>query len=316
MPPFLQQENGTTVNGPAREEVLDWFLDHGVVILGIVVFVIVAIFVLNLVVPRLVRVATEQRLKGKPEEEIRQRTDTLTHVFTRSGMVLLIVMGFFTSLPELGVNIGPLLAGAGIVGIALGFGAQSLVRDYLSGIFILIDNQYGKGDVVRIADISGLVEDIGLRRTVLRDLDGVVHYVPNGEVHVASNFSQEFSRVNLNVSVSYAEDLDHVIEVLNEVGEEIAADPEWGPALISPPRVLRVENLGDSGIDIKVVGDTQPLRQWDVMGELRKRIKKRFDQEGIEIPFPHRVTVTTAKAAMAQPPQPGEQAEGAGADTP
>jgi small conductance mechanosensitive channel len=314
MPPFLQQQNGTSASYTG-DDIVNWLIDHGVVILGIAVFVIVAIFALNLFVPRLVRVATEQRLKGKPEEEIRQRTETLTHVFTRSGSVLLIVMGFFTSLPELGVNIAPLLAGAGIVGIALGFGAQSLVRDYLSGIFILIDNQYGKGDVVRIADISGLVEDIGLRRTVLRDLDGVVHYIPNGEVHVASNFSQEFSRVNLNVSVSYAEDLDHVIKVLNEVGEEMMADPEWRPALLSPPHVLRVDNLGDSGIDIKVVGDTQPLRQWDVMGELRKRIKKRFDEEGIEIPFPHRVTVTTAKAAMVQPPQSSEGAEGTGSDT-
>jgi small conductance mechanosensitive channel len=138
-----------------------------------------------------------------------------------------------------------------------------------------------------VADIAGLVEDINLRRTVLRDLDGIVHVVPNGEIRVASNFTRGYSRVNLNISVSYGTDLDHAIAVINRVGKELSEDPQWAPLLITPPGVLRVDNLGDSGIDIKILGDTQPIKQWDVMGELRKRIKKAFDEEGIEIPWPH-----------------------------
>lgn len=279
------------------DKIEDWALDHGLTIAGIAIFVIIAIIAINIVVPRLVRVTTQTRLAGKPQEEIEQRAETLTHVFTRTGATLLVVLGFFTILPELGVNIGPLLAGLGIAGIAVGFGAQSLVKDIISGTFILIDNQYGKGDVVEIAGKAGVVEDIGLRRTVLRDLDGIVHYVPNGEISVSSNMTQEYSRVNLNVSVSYAEDLDRVMQVINEVGEELAADEDWKEIIISPPRSLRVDSFGDSGIEIKILGDVQPIRQWEVMGELRRRLKRRFDEEGIEIPFPHRVMVQEAKAA-------------------
>jgi small conductance mechanosensitive channel len=284
-------------NESTTDKIEDWALDHGLTIGGIAIFVIVAIIAINILVPRLVRVTTQTRLAGKPQEEIEQRAETLTHVFTRTGATLLIVLGFFTVLPELGVNIGPLLAGVGIAGIAVGFGAQSLVKDVISGMFILIDNQYGKGDVVEIADKTGVVQDIGLRRTVLRDLDGIVHYVPNGEIVVSSNMTQEYSRVNLNVSVSYAEDLDYVMQVINEVGEELAADEDWKSVIISPPRSLRVDSLGESGIDIKILGDVQPIRQWEVMGELRRRLKRRFDEEGIEIPFPHRVMVHEAKSA-------------------
>ena len=193
----------------------------------------------------------------------------------------------FMVLSELEIEIAPILAGVGVAGLAIGFGAQSLVKDLLAGLFIIMENQYRVGDVVKIADVAGLVEDINLRRTVLRDLDGIVHVVPNGEIRVASNFTKEWSRVNLNVSVAYGEDLDRVIPVINRVGKELAEDPEWAPLILKPPQVLRVDNLGESGVDIKILGDTKPIRQWDVMGELRKRLKKAFDEEGIEIPWPH-----------------------------
>lgn len=286
-----------TTSQSSTDEVTDWLTHQGLTILGIFIFVIVAIFVINLIVPRIIGIATRNRLAGKPEEEIKQRADTLTHVFTRSGGTLLVILGFVTALPELGVNIGPLVAGLGIAGIAVGFGAQSLVKDFFSGIFILLDNQYGQGDVIEIAGKTGVVEDIGIRRTVIRDLDGVVHWVPNGEIMVASNFTQEFSRVNLDISVSYAEDLDYVMEVINQVGQELADDPDWKEIILDPPHSLRVNNFGDSGIDIKVIGDVKPIRQWEVMGELRRRLKRRFDEVGIEIPFPHRVMVHEAKAA-------------------
>jgi small conductance mechanosensitive channel len=201
--------------------------------------------------------------------------------------VIVILVFAFMLLSELGINIAPILAGVGIVGIAIGFGAQSLVKDIIAGLFILIENQYRKGDVVKIADVSGLVEDISLRRTVLRDMDGVVHVVPNGEIRVASNLTKEWSRVNMNISVAYNTDLSHAIAVISRVGEELAKDPQWAPFILTPPKALRIDNLGDSGIEIKILGDTKPIKQWDVMGELRLRLKKAFDEEGIEIPWPH-----------------------------
>jgi small conductance mechanosensitive channel len=169
----------------------------------------------------------------------------------------------------------------------VGFGAQGLIRDVFSGIFILLEDQYRIGDVVNVASIGGLVEEVNLRRTVVRDLDGVVHSIPNGEIKIASNLTKGYSRVNLNIPVAYGENLDRVIEVINRVGKEIAEDPKWRGDFISPPQVLRVDNLGDSGIEIKILGDTKPLRQWDIMGELRLRIKRTFDEERIEIPWPH-----------------------------
>jgi small conductance mechanosensitive channel len=226
-------------------------------------------------------------MKGQPKEEINKRVNTLSSAFVNAGIVLIVIFAIITILPEFGVNIGAMLAGLGIIGIAVGFGAQSLIKDLLAGIFILLEDQYRVGDVVSVAGIGGLVEEIGLRRTILRDLDGIVHSIPNGEIKTASNFTKGFSRVNLNISVAYGEDLDHVIEVINRVCKEMAEDPKWKADFASTPQVLRVDNLGDSGIDIKILGDTKPMRQWDAMGELRLRIKRTFDKEGIEIPWPH-----------------------------
>ncbi|HUW44266.1 MAG TPA: mechanosensitive ion channel domain-containing protein, partial [Dehalococcoidia bacterium] len=162
-----------------------------------------------------------------------------------------------------------------------------LIRDLIAGMFIIMENQYRVGDVARVADVAGLVEEVTLRKTVLRDLDGIVHHVPNGEIRVASNFTRHFARVNLNVSVAYGTDLDHAISVINRVGKELAEDAKWRKVIKSPPQALRVDNLGDSGIDIKILGDVKPMEQWAVMGELRLRLKKAFDAEGIEIPWPH-----------------------------
>jgi small-conductance mechanosensitive channel len=279
------------------DRVIDWLLTHGLRILLILALAILADLILRVVVPRVVRPTVAREMKGKAEEEIEQRSRTLVAVLRGSGRFVLVIWALFTILPELGVNVTPVLASVGIAGIALGFGAQSLVKDVLSGLFILIENQYSKGDVVTVAGISGLVEEVGLRRTVLRDLDGVVHHVPNSAISVASNLTQEWSRVNLNVSVAYGEDLDKVFEVINRVGHEMAADAEFGPLILKAPQVLRVDAFEDSGIAIKILGDTEPIRQWDVMGELRKRLKKAFDEEGIEIPFPHVVVVTKGAKA-------------------
>lgn len=271
---------------PAGRAIGGWLGSNGVRI-AIIVALAVAV---HQIAKRLIHRVVERgviRGKRRPREELRKRAETMSSFLNQVVAAVVWVMAAFMILSELGVNIGPLLAGAGIVGIAIGFGAQSLIRDVLSGLFIIIENQYGKGDVVRIADIAGLVEEVNIRRTILRDLDGIVHVVPNGEIRVASNFTREYSRVNLNISVGYGEDLDHAIQVINRVGREMAEEEYWREAVLKPPEVLRVDNLGDSGIDIKILGDTKPIRQWEVMGELRKRIKKAFDEEGIEIPWPH-----------------------------
>ena len=225
-----------------------------------------------------------------PEEQAKRR-ETLSYVLIRTTEILLVMIAAFMVLAEIGFNIAPILAGAGIAGIAIGFGAQTLVKDVLSGAFVLLENQYAKGDVVRIAGVSGIVEEVNLRRTVLRDLDGIVHSVPNGEVRVASNFTRGWSRVNLNITVGFNEDLDQVRALLDRLGEELALDPEWGPLILEAPKVLRVDDFAESGMTLKILAMTKPMKQWDVAGELRRRIKMAFDANGIRIPYPHRVVI-------------------------
>jgi len=266
---------------------IGWLEGSGIRILVIIAIAAALYFVLRHLIPVLIKRTVTQRMKGGFEEEIKQRSDTLSSLLTRIALGIVVILALVTILPEFGINITAMLAGLGVIGIAVGFGAQTLIRDYLSGIFILLEDQYDVGDVVRIAGIAGLVEEVGLRRTVLRDLDGIVHSISNGEIKTASNFTRGYSRVNLNISVAYGEDLDRVIKVINRVCKEMAEDPEWNADFITTPQVLRVNNLGDSGIDIKILGDTKPIRQWAVMGELRLRLKRTFDAEGIEIPWPH-----------------------------
>jgi len=285
--------------------VRDWLVVHGTRIGLILVLSVAALLILGFAGSKAIRAFVARGAPGQAEEEVRKRADTLSSVLITAGQVFIIVIGAFIVLSELGINIAPIMAGAGVVGIAIGFGAQSLVKDIIAGVFIIMENQYRVGDVVRIADTSGLVEQINLRRTMLRDLDGVVHIVPNGEIRVASNFTKEWSRVNLNISVSYGTDLDHAIAVINRVCQQMAQEPEWAPLIIKTPQVLRVDNLGASGVDLKILGDTKPIRQWDVMGEIRKRVKKAFDEEGIEMPWPH-----TKVFFGNPPPLPGTAKEG------
>jgi small conductance mechanosensitive channel len=264
-----------------------WLLSHGIRILAIIIVAIILYLLLRHFVPRLVQTSVSRQMRGQGKEEIQKRVSTLSSVFRKTGLIIIAIVAIFTMLPEFGINIGALLAGFGILGIAVGFGAQSLIKDILNGTFILLEDQYRIGDVVKIAGIAGLVEETNLRRTVLRDLDGKVHSIPNGEITIATNFTKDYSRVNMNISVAYGEDLDHVIEVINRVCQGMAEDPKWKADFVTTPQVLRVDKLGDSGIEIKILGDTKPIRQWDVMGELRLRLKKAFDREGIEIPWPH-----------------------------
>jgi small conductance mechanosensitive channel len=286
---YLKNAGATTGN---------WLVTDGLRIVLIFFMSWVVTRIARRVIPRVLSSIMLGQASTADHDEVSKRAETLSSVFVGGAVALVYVSALFMVLTELSVPIGPVLGGFGIAGIAVGFGAQYLVRDLIAGIFILAENQYRTGDVVTIAGISGLVESINLRRTVLRDLDGQVHVIPNGEISVASNKTKYWSRVNLDVGVAYKEDVDRVVEVLNEIGEEIAADPYYGLMLITPPQVLRLNSLDDSAVTFKMLGDCKPMKQWEIMGEMRKRIKIRLDAEGIEIPFPHQ----TVYWGEAQPP--------------
>jgi small conductance mechanosensitive channel len=265
------------------DRVGDWLITHGLKIV-VILAVVLAVFVfLRIAVPPVIDAAVRRQMLGRPAEETSKRSATLVNAFLRTAEVVLAVVVLLMVLPELSVNIGALLAGVGIAGIAIGFGAQTLVRDTLNGMFILIENQFGIGDVVTVAGVTGRVEEVNLRRTVLRDLDGVVHSVPNSEIRVSSNYTRDWSGVNMNVTVAYDADLDRATAVIDAVGRELAADLDFGPLITQAPHVERVDAFKDSGVSLKVLGVTKPMRQWDVMGELRRRLKKAFDAEKIEL---------------------------------
>jgi moderate conductance mechanosensitive channel len=264
-----------------------WLDIHGARMGLVLLLTTLALVVLGVIGSKTIRAVVCKSSVGQAEEEVQKRVDTLSKVFITAGQVFIIIIGGMVILGDFYPNLTPLVAGASVVGVALGFGAQSLVKDMIAGFFVVMENQYRVGDIVKLADVSGLVTEISLRRTVVRDMDGVVHIIPNGEIKVASNLTKEWSRVNLDITVSYDTDLDRATTVINRVCKQMAEEPQWASLIIKVPEVLRVEKLGDSGIDLKVVGDTKPTQQWAVTGEIRKRVKKAFDEEGIEIPWPH-----------------------------
>ncbi len=265
-----------------------WLLTHGIKILLVVIFGFILYRYISLFIRRIV-LASMVSDSDKNSEAEKKRKDTLIRIFSWVSRILILAMSILIILQEIGVPIGPILAGAGIVGLALGFGGQYLIRDLISGFFIILENQYRIGDVVNLDGTSGLVEDISLRLTTLRDLDGTVHHIPHGEIKRVSNLSKYFSRVNLNIGIAYHSKLDHVISVVNKIGNDMAEDPLWKESILKAPQFLRIDNFGDSAIEIKIIGETPAHKKWDVTGELRKRIKIEFDREGIEIPFPQRV---------------------------
>jgi moderate conductance mechanosensitive channel len=277
--------------GTARITQVEW----QAVLLGILPDLIQVFFILifALVGYRIVRLMT-RRLEREVEEDdplakrIReQRSRTVASLLNNVGFILIVAVTFLMVLSALGFPIGPLIAGAGVIGLAVSFGAQSLVKDIISGSFILLEGQFGIGDVVRIGDTAGLVEKITLRTTTLRDVEGTVHIIPNGEITKVSNLTKTWSRAVLDIGVAYKEDVDRVIGLLRAIGEEMFRDEEWGQILVEEPTVPGVERFGDSAVTIRLMAKTLPLKQWDTARELRRRIKNRFDAEGIEIPFPH-----------------------------
>jgi small-conductance mechanosensitive channel len=265
-----------------------WFDDHGVPVITAVVVAIVLSIVLKLVVRRFRR-----RLEGSTlttQELNLQRIATLTGALSTAGVVVIWTVAALVVLGNLNVNLAPLLASAGVAGVALGFGAQSIVRDTLSGFFILLENQFGVGDVIELqttaSPVAGKVESLTLRVTTLRAFDGTLHLVPNGNIQLVSNKSRGWARAIVDVRVAYGEDVERIRGVLDELFEELRSDPTLSDWIREGPSVLGVDQMADYALVVRVIADTRPSKRWDTERQLRERIARRLDAEGIRTPLP------------------------------
>jgi len=256
----------------------------------IIVGAFMAIRILNTIIERFEKRISDH-IKAKEKAilpiEIEKRVQTVGNLLKKVIFVSIWLVAAMMVIKELGFDVKPILAGAGIIGLAVSFGAQNLVRDIISGLFIIIENQIRVGDVAIINGTGGLVEAINLRTTVLRGLDGTVHIFPNGTINTLSNMTHEYSYYVFDIGVAYKEDVDRVMEILKEIGNEIMQDEYYRSLIIEPLEIWGVDKFADSAVIIKARIKTLPIKQWEVGREINRRIKKRFDEEGIEIPFPH-----------------------------
>jgi len=275
-------------------EILFWFKTSGLRIGVIAAGSILLIRFLRAVADRIPRLMPAGQELVVTERE--KRAHTVASLLRTVGTTLVVIVAAMMAFREIGLDIIPLIAGAGVAGLAIGFGAQSLIKDVIAGFFILLEDQFHVGDVIQAAGVSGQVEQMTLRMTIVRDLQGTVHFIPNGEIKVASNLTKQWSRAVLEIGVRYEEDVDRVIAVLTEVGRSLADDEVFGKMVLEPPQVLGVEGLTDSQVTIRILTKTLPLKQWEVAREFRRRIKARFDREGIQTPYPHRVVIARPAA--------------------
>lgn len=271
------------------EKLLNW-LTHvlpGLILLLVLLFISLKLlrFFINRLSRLLIRRAQHDENVDTVEAE--KRIKTLMGILLGIGRVAIWTTAIFIILKEVGIDVKPILAGAGIVGLAVGFGAQELVRDFITGFFILLENQVRTGDVAVINGTGGLVERIELRTIKLRDFSGVVHIFQNGKINSISNMTKEWSAMVFDIGIAYKEDPDKAIVTMQEIGNEMINDPVFGPRILEPIEVVGVDKLGDSAVIIRARIKTKPSEQWNVGREYRKRVKKVFDQKGIEIPFPH-----------------------------
>ncbi len=234
----------------------------------------------------LVREVTEGTSQDLSADEVERRRKTLEDLGYRALRVVIVVIAGLMALGVLRLDIGPAIAGLSIIGLAFSLGAQNLVRDYVAGAFVLIENQYSEGDVVTIADVSGVVEDVNLRRTTLRSIDGTLHFVPHGLIGVSSNLTRIWARVAFDVPVTYQADLPRLAEIINQAGREMAADPAWKDRVLEAPAFLRVADLGRHGTGAKVLGMVAANDRWDATGEMRRRILEGATAAGIQVGWP------------------------------
>lgn len=265
------------------------FAQAGLRIILVVIGGLVALRILKFLLRRLeaILINAKEQTETVPGST-RKRVTTLAGILRTIGRFAIWSLVLLISLDQVGVNVAPLIAGAGIAGLAFGFGAQNLVKDVISGFFMILEDQVRVGDVAVINAVGGLVEAITFRTIVLRDLAGVVHVFPNGSVATLSNMTKDWSAYVIDVGVAYKEDTDRVVEVMRRVGEELRQDKEFGSKILEPIEIFGVDNFGESEVTIKARLKTLPIQQWSVGREYRRRLKKAFDARGIEIPFPHR----------------------------
>ncbi len=258
---------------------------------------IVIILIAALILGRFIRLALirlENRLvlkskkEGLPPTETEKRAETLVKLLRQGLFIFIWLIVLLIVLRELDFDIAPILAGAGVLGLAVGFGAQNLIRDVISGFFIIMENQVRIGDVAIINGTGGLVEELNFRTIVLRDLQGTVHVFPNGTINTLSNMTSHWSAYVFDLAVAYKEDTDKVVEIIEQVGQDMHDDQYFGPLLQEKIEIFGVDRFDDSGVIIRGRIKTKPIRQWEVGRQFLRRIKKAFDREGIEIPFPHR----------------------------
>ncbi len=262
--------------------VLSWLLTTGLKIILILIATAITL--------RIISVFTKKAFRTKKEKEdaeLQKRANTLRGIIRSLLTVVVCILAGIMILEKLGVEIGPLLAAVGVVGLAVGFGAQELVKDIISGFFILLEDQIRINDVVVISGTGGLVEKINLRMVVLRDLAGNVHYIRNGSINMVTNMTKEFSRYVFDIGVAYREDTDEVVEVIKEIDREMRDDPNFKDDILEPIEILGVDRFADSAVIVRARTKTKPIKQWAVGREFNRRLKKRFDALGIEIPFPH-----------------------------
>lgn len=275
-----------------------WIADHGLRIAVILVLMYTGIRLSHMASSRLFAFLGRRKAM---DDESKKRADTLSAVIGYVISATIITIAALTILSELDIKIGPVLAAAGVLGVAVGFGAQHLVQDVISGFFILLDDEIRVGDVVEIAGKSGLVERLNLRMVVLRDLAGNVHYVRNGMIDVVTNMTKDYSRYVFDIRVAYREDVDEVVRVVRQVDEELRNDPQFSGDILEPIEILGLDRFADSAIIIKARTKTRPIKQWNIGREFNRRLKRRFDEKNIEIPFPH-VTLYMGQDKAGQAP--------------
>jgi small conductance mechanosensitive channel len=260
-----------------------WLITKGPQTLLVIIIMFVALKLTRALTARGVARAIERT----KDPEYQKRAETLGSVLRYVFSITIVIVASMVILRQIGIEIGPIIAAAGIVGLAVGFGAQHLVQDIISGFFILFEDQIRVGDVVQIADKGGLVEKVNLRMVILRDLAGNVHYIRNGKIDIVTNMTKEYSRYVFDIGVAYREDVDEVIEAIKAVDEELRNDPEYRDDILEPIEILGLDQFADSAIIIKARTKTMPIQQWRVGREFNRRLKKKFDELDIEIPFPH-----------------------------
>ncbi len=269
------------------ENLETWVINELPGLLIILIIFLVAMRAVRFMVKKFKQAFIRRAEKGDDALEVEKRIHTLTSIIRGVVIIILWVVFLMIVLQKFGINIAPIIAGAGIVGLAVGFGAQELVRDFITGFFMILENRVRTGDVAIINGTGGLVEKIEFRTITLRDFSGTVHVFQNGKITTLANMTKDWSAMVFDIGVAYKENLDKVMEIMKEVGDELKADEGFKDKIIEPIEIFGVDAFGDSAITIKARLKTKPIQQWTVGREYRRRLKQSFDQENIEIPFPH-----------------------------